>query len=46
MTIIGSWAWKGLGDALFSPKASGIEAKINEVKQRFQKNPNTGHSDW
>ena len=35
MTIIGNWTWKGLGDALFSPKASGLEAKINEVKQRL-----------
>ena len=35
MNIIGSWTWKGLGDALFSPKATGIESKINEVKQRL-----------
>jgi uncharacterized protein (DUF697 family) len=35
MTIIGSWTWKGLGDALFSPKASGLESKIDEVKQRL-----------
>ncbi len=35
MNILGSWSWKGLGDALFSPKAIGIEVKINEVKQRL-----------
>jgi uncharacterized protein (DUF697 family) len=35
MDIIGSWTWKGLGDALFSPKAAGIESKINDVKQRL-----------
>jgi hypothetical protein len=35
MDIIGSWTWKGLGDALFNPKATGIESKINEVKQRL-----------
>ena len=35
MNIISSWTWKGLGDALFSPKASGIESKIDEVKQRL-----------
>lgn len=35
MNIIGSWTWKGLGDALFSPKATSIESKINEVKQRL-----------
>lgn len=35
MNIIGSWTWKGLGDALFNPKATGIESKINEVKQRL-----------
>ena len=35
MNIIGSWTWKGLGDALFSPKATSIESKINEVKKRL-----------
>lgn len=35
MNIFGSWTWKGLGDALFNPKATGIESKINEVKQRL-----------
>jgi len=35
MTIIDSWTWKGLGDALFSPKASGLDSKIDEVKQRL-----------
>jgi len=29
------WTWKSLGEALFSPKANGIEGKINEVKQRL-----------
>ncbi len=35
MNIISSWTWKGLGDALFSPKASSIESKIHEVKQHL-----------
>lgn len=35
MNIVGSWTWKGLGDALFNPKATGIESKISEVKQRL-----------
>ena len=35
MNIIGSWTWKGLGDALFSPKAKNMESKIDEVKQRL-----------
>lgn len=35
MDIISSWTWKGLGNALFNPKADGIEAKIEEVKQRL-----------
>lgn len=35
MKMIGGWTWKGLGEALFSPKATGVEAKINEVRQRL-----------
>lgn len=35
MDIISSWTWKGLGNALFKPKAAGIESKIEEVKQRL-----------
>ncbi|MDD5274180.1 MAG: 50S ribosome-binding GTPase [Methylovulum sp.] len=35
MTIIGSWTWQGLGNALFSPKASGVDEKINAVRQRL-----------
>jgi uncharacterized protein (DUF697 family) len=35
MNIISSWTWKGLGDALFSPKVRGLETKIDEVKQRL-----------
>jgi uncharacterized protein (DUF697 family)/predicted GTPase len=35
MSIIDNWTWKSLGDALFSPKATGVESKINEVKQRL-----------
>lgn len=35
MNIIGNWTWKGLGDALFSPKTSNLESKIDEVKQRL-----------
>jgi uncharacterized protein (DUF697 family) len=33
MTILGKWTWQGLGDALFSPKADGVEVKINAVRQ-------------
>ncbi|WP_019867711.1 YcjF family protein [Methylovulum miyakonense] len=35
MNMIGNWTWKGLSDALFSPKASGVDPKINEVRQRL-----------
>ncbi len=35
MTIISSWTWKGLGEALFNPKASGVDSKINDVRQRL-----------
>jgi len=35
MKIIGSWTWKSLGDALFNPKAGGVESKIDEVKQHL-----------
>lgn len=35
MSILGNWTWKGLSDALFSPKATGVESKINDVKQRL-----------
>jgi uncharacterized protein (DUF697 family) len=35
MSIIGSWTWKSLGDAIFSPKANGMEAKIDEVRQHL-----------
>lgn len=35
MKFTGNWTWKSLGDALFNPKASGFEFKINEVKQRL-----------
>lgn len=35
MNIISSWTWKGLGDALFSPKSSSLESKIREVKQHL-----------
>jgi predicted GTPase len=33
MELINSWTWKGLGNALFTPKAQDIDAKIDEVKQ-------------
>ncbi len=35
MTIFRNWTWQGLGDALFSPKANGLDSKINEVQQRL-----------
>ncbi len=35
MKIIGSWTWEGLGHALFSPKAKGVESKLDEFKQRL-----------
>jgi uncharacterized protein (DUF697 family) len=35
MSIIGKWSFKNLSDAIFSPKASGVETKIEEIKQRL-----------
>ncbi|MCF8008028.1 MAG: 50S ribosome-binding GTPase, partial [Methylovulum sp.] len=35
MTIFRNWTWQGLGDALFSPKANGLDSKISEVQQRL-----------
>jgi uncharacterized protein (DUF697 family) len=30
-----SWSWQSLSDALFNPKADGIDSKINEIKQKM-----------
>jgi len=35
MARISSWTWQKLGNALFQPKAQGIDRKIDEVKQRL-----------
>ena len=35
MTILNNWTWKGLGEALFSPKVDSMDSKIDEVKQRL-----------
>lgn len=35
MKRFNTWSWQGLGDALFNPKAGGVDAKINEVRQRL-----------
>jgi len=35
MKIFNTWSWKSLGDALFSPKASGLEDKLEAVKQQL-----------
>jgi uncharacterized protein (DUF697 family)/predicted GTPase len=35
MSILSNWTWQGLTNALFNPKAEGVDAKINEVKQRL-----------
>jgi uncharacterized protein (DUF697 family) len=35
MSIMGNWTWKSLGNALFNPKATNLESKISEVKQRL-----------
>jgi uncharacterized protein (DUF697 family) len=32
---MGNWTWKSLGNALFNPKATNLESKISEVKQRL-----------
>ena len=35
MHFISSRFWKSLKDSIFTPKAGGVDAKINEVKQRL-----------
>lgn len=35
MNFFNRWTWKKLGEALFNPKASGIDDKISEAKQRL-----------
>lgn len=35
MNLINRWTWKKLGNALFSPKVTDLEAKIDAVKQRL-----------
>ncbi len=35
MSIIDKWSFKNLSDAIFSPKANGVETKIEEIKQKL-----------
>jgi len=35
MRIINKWSFKNLSDEIFSPKASGVETKIEEIKQKL-----------
>jgi len=35
MRLLKQWSWKNLGDVLFNPKPSGLDGKIDEVKQRL-----------
>ncbi|WP_150047777.1 MULTISPECIES: GTPase family protein [Methylomonas] len=35
MNLFGKWSWYGLGNAIFAPKADGLEAKLDEVKQKL-----------
>ncbi len=35
MNFFISWTWQNLGEALFNPKAEGIDSKIKAVKQRL-----------
>lgn len=35
MSILNKWSFQNLSDAIFSPKASGIETKIEEIKQKL-----------
>lgn len=33
--ILNRWTWESLGKALFNPKAEGVDARINEIKQHL-----------
>ena len=35
MNIFNNWTWKGLGDAIFKPKAEGVESKIEDIKKQL-----------
>lgn len=35
MDIFNNWTWKGLGDAIFKPKAEGVESKIEDIKKQL-----------
>jgi len=35
MNLLGKWTWQGLGNAVFAPKADGLELKLSEVKPRL-----------
>ena len=35
MDIFKNWTWQGLGDAIFTPKAEGLESKIEDIKKQL-----------
>jgi uncharacterized protein (DUF697 family) len=35
MAIFNNWTWQGLGDAIFTPKAEGLESKIEDIKKQL-----------
>ena len=35
MSIFNDWSWQGLGDAIFNPKAEGVESKIENIKSQL-----------
>lgn len=35
MSILNRWSFQNLSDAIFTPKANGVETKIEEVKQKL-----------
>jgi uncharacterized protein (DUF697 family) len=35
MSILNKWSFQNLSDAIFSPKANGVETKIEEIKQKL-----------
>ena len=35
MSIFKKWSFQNLSNEIFSPKANGVEAKIEEVKQKL-----------
>lgn len=35
MSLFNNWSWQGLGDAIFSPKAEGLQSKIEDIKSQL-----------